>query len=261
MNPAEYAAMYQVEDTLWWYVGMRAIVRAVVGERIDSAGRILDAGCGTGGNLAWWHRRPDLRTGASGTGIDLSHNALQFGSRRGLTRLSRASISNLPFADRTFDGVLSLDVIYHLDVTDDRRALAEIARVTRPGGWVCVRVPAFDWLRGAHDVAVHTRERYDLGSLAQRVAQSGLAVDRATYANAILFPAAVASRLMSRGDQPNPGTNRPANEVASDVRPASSAVQAIGTIALRCEAALLRIIDMPFGLSALVVASRPLDAT
>ena len=259
MNPAEYAAMYRVEDTLWWYVGMRAIVRAVIGHRLDASVRILDAGCGTGGNLAWWHRRADSRSGAIGMGIDLSADALSLGSRRGLTRLGRASISELPFADKSFDGVLSLDVIYHLDVADDRRALAEIARVTQPGGWVCVRVPAFDSLRSAHDVAVHTRERYRLGSLAERVAQSGLVVERATYANTLLFPAAVASRLLSRRDHARPAAIRPASEAASDVHPASSVVQAIGTVALHAEAALLSIADLPFGLSALVVATRPLD--
>ena len=259
MNRAEYAAMYRVEDTLWWYVGMRAVVRALVGDRFDSAGRILDAGCGTGGNLAWWQRRADTRIGAVGTGIDLSPDALTFGSRRGLTRLGRASVSDLPFADQTFDGVLSLDVIYHLNVADDRRALAEFARVTRPGGWVCVRVPAFNSLRSAHDSAVHTRERYRRGPLAERVAQVGMVVDRATYANALLFPAAVASRILTRGNHRNSGASGPEGDVASDVRPASAFVQAIGIAALRLEAGILRFADIPFGLSAIVVATRPVD--
>ena len=128
MNPAEYEAMYRVEDSLWWYVGMRAIVRALVGTRLDAADRVLDAGCGTGGTLAWWQRRAGQAGVRRGFGIDLSSDALHFGSRRGLERLARGSVSALPYADRSFDGVLSLDVIYHLDVADDRRALAEIAR-------------------------------------------------------------------------------------------------------------------------------------
>ena len=260
MNRAEYAAMYRVEDTFWWYVGMRAIVRALVGDRLDAAGRVLDAGCGTGGNLAWWQRRADPKNGLLSTGIDLSPDALMFGSRRGLTRLSRASISDLPFADSTFDGVLSLDVLYHLNVADDRRALAELARVTRPGGWVCVRVPAFDSLRSAHDAAVHTRERYRRGPLAQRVTQAGLIVDRATYANTLLFPAAVASRILTRGNHGDSGASGPTEEVASDVRPASAIVQAFGMAALHLEAGILRAANLPFGLSAIVVATRPMDA-
>jgi SAM-dependent methyltransferase len=261
MNPAEYEAMYRVEDTHWWYVGMRAIVRAMVGDRLDAAGCILDAGCGTGGTLAWWCARGTARGHrVVGAGIDFSPNALAFGMRRGLTRLGRASVSDLPFADRTFDGVLSLDVIYHLGVADDRHALAELARVTRPGGWACVRVPAFDSLRSAHDVAVHTRERYRLATLAERIAQAGFVVNRATYANALLFPAAVASRLLRRGIHDNAQAGESDRSVASDVHPSTAIVQAIGNVALRAEAALLRVADLPFGLSAVVVATRPLDA-
>lgn len=261
MNPAEYEAMYRVEDTLWWYVGMRAIVRALVGTRLDAADRVLDAGCGTGGTLAWWQRRAGQAGVRRGFGIDLSSDALDFGSRRGLERLARGSVSALPYADRSFDGVLSLDVIYHLDVADDRRALAEIARVTRPGGWACVRVPAFDSLRSAHDVAVHTRERYRLPRLAARVAGAGLEIDRATYANAFLFPAAIASRLARKGVNHRPRGSWPApEEAASDVRPASAVVQAVGAATLTAESVLLRHSDLPFGLSAIVVATRPMDA-
>ncbi len=258
MNLSEYAAMYRVEDSLWWYVGMRRIVASLVGERLRTARRVLDAGCGTGGTLAWWHRVAVDPDRAEGTGIDLSPEATGLAARRGLPRLGRASVSALPFPDAAFDGVLSLDVIYHLDVADDRRALGEIARVVRPGGWACVRVPAFDSLRSAHDAAVHTRHRYRLGDLAERVAGVGLHVDRATYANALLFPAAVASRLRRRnGAHASWGGATDGTPHASDVHPASSVVQAVGTIALDLEARLLRVIDVPFGLSAVVVATRP----
>ena len=262
MNPAEYDAMYRVEDTMWWYVGMRAILRTVVGERLENARRVLDAGCGTGGTLAWWYRRAIHRhVAVVGAGIDLSPHALALGTRRGLTRLGRASVSALPFADRTFDGVFSLDVIYHLDVADDRSALAELARVTKPGGWACVRVPAFDALRSDHDVAVHTRERYRLPTLTEKIAQAGFAIDRATYANTVLFPAAVASRLLRRGAHANSHGRREREPVTSDVRPASALAQAIGGIALRAETAMLRYANLPIGLSAIVVATRPTDAT
>lgn len=252
MNPAEYAAMFRVEDSLWWYLGMREVVATLVGTRLDTADRILDAGCGTGGTLAWWQRRTG-RTGKSGTGIDLSPVAVAFAARRGLARLGRGSATDLPFADGSFDGVLSLDVIYHLGVADDRRALDEIARVVRPGGWACVRVPAFDGLRSAHDAAVHTRQRYRLSDLAARVSDTGLRIDRATYANALLFPAAVAARVRRRRD----AASTRAHEAVSDVRPASPLVQAVGLAALRAEAAALRHLDLPFGLSAIVVATRP----
>ena len=67
MNPAEYEAMYRLEDRLWWYTGMRRITAAALGGRLTGGAgrlRILDAGCGTGGNLAWLAGR--VRSGGSG---------------------------------------------------------------------------------------------------------------------------------------------------------------------------------------------------
>jgi hypothetical protein len=154
-------------------------------------------------------------------------------------------------------------------------------------------------------VAVHTRQRYRLSELVDRVAHAGLVVDRATYANALLFPAAIASRIARRGEHanmrvasatepsskasapptPTPesqppaeaqttalfagvadpsgrgGSVSPAHEAISDVRPASALVQAIGSVALRAEATLLQWLDLPLGLSAVVVASRPLHGS
>ena len=109
--------------------------------------------------------------------------------------------------------------------------------------------------------AVHTRERYRLPRLAARVAGAGLEIDRATYANAFLFPAAIASRFARKGVNHRPRGSWPApEEAASDVRPASAVVQAVGAATLTAESVLLRHSDLPFGLSAIVVATRPMDA-
>src|SRR5438046_1149896 len=132
MNAAEYEAMFRVEDHLWWYTGMRRIAEQILGERLDGDGRrtaILDAGCGTGGNLAWLGRFGEAH------GVDLSPLAVAFCRQRQLTTVSRASVAALPYRDAAFDLVTSFDVIYHLQVQDDVAALAELRRVLKPGGW------------------------------------------------------------------------------------------------------------------------------
>ena len=55
MRPAEYEAMYRVEQTHWWYRALRRHVTRVVAaeaRRLGRPPRVLDAGAGTGGMLA-----------------------------------------------------------------------------------------------------------------------------------------------------------------------------------------------------------------
>src|SRR5688500_797415 len=184
--------MYRVEDTLWWYVGMRRIAEALLDGRLQPGLRILDAGAGTGGNLRWLGRF------GVAFGIDLAEEATRFCRERQLSTVARASVTNLPYPDSTFDLVTSFDVIYHLGVADDVAALREASRVLKPGGTLLVRVPALDVLRSEHDAAVHTRQRYTVGELARKVESAGLTVQRASYANTVLFPLAAAARLAAR---------------------------------------------------------------
>ena len=246
MNKAEYEAMYRVEDTLWWYTGMRRVSEGLLGGRLQPGLRILDAGCGTGGNARWLTRYGTV------WGVDLSAEAIRFCQARKLTTVSRASVLDLPFPNGTFDLVTSFDVIYHLAVANDVQALRELGRVLRPGGTLLVRVPAIEQLRSEHDAAVHTRQRYSLEELRQKVVDAGLTVTRATYANTLLFPLAAASRLAARvkGDQ-----TQEAHE--SDVRPVAPLVNRAFGAVLNAEAALVSRWSLPVGLSALVVAQRP----
>jgi SAM-dependent methyltransferase len=244
VNVSEYEAMYRVEDTLWWYVGMRRIAEALLGERLDEAARILDAGCGTGGNMRW------LAGYGTVFGVDLSPHAVAFCARRELTTVARASVLGLPFPDGRFDLVTSFDVVYHMAVADDVAALRELRRVLRPGGWAFLRVPALERLRSEHDAAVHTRQRYSLSELREKVGLAGLEVARSTYVNTLLFPLAATSRLVRRL-LPHTGAEQ------SDVRPAPAPVNAAFGAVMSGEAALLEHVDLPVGLSAVVVARRP----
>ena len=199
MNPAEYRRIYEAEEAQWWYSGMRALGRALLEAPLrDLSGKeggpglaLLDAGCGTGFNVA--------RLGAFGraVGIDLSPEALAFCRHRGVPA-ARAGLLRLPFPDAAFDAVTSFDVIYHAWVEDDRAAVEEMARVLRPGGLLLVRVPALRALRGGHDVEVQTRHRYTRGELRALLEAGGVEVLRITYANTFLLPLLLLRRTLDR---------------------------------------------------------------
>ncbi len=248
MEPSEYDLIAAVQDGHWWYLGMRAIVESVLSGPLAQAGRagsstswrILDAGCGPGGALAW------LSQYGAVVGLDYHPRALHHAARRS-SCLCRASVLAVPFRSETFDLVTCQDVLYHQAVTDDARAVREFARVLRPGGWLLVTVPAYDWLRGAHDRQVHTRHRYAAGELRALVSAAGLELVRLTGAAAtVLAPA-----LVRRWWQGSAGAPR------SDVSMPSPAFNRLATAVLRAEAGWLARHALPFGLQFVALARRP----
>lgn len=247
MNIDEYGRMYAVEDTHWWYVGMREATLGLLNGHLDDSApqrpRILDAGCGTGGLLI------HLEKLGWAAGVDLSATALSFARRRELPHLARASVEALPFADATYDLVTCMDVLYHLQVQEDLAALAEFRRVLRPGGWLLVKVPAFEALRGQHDQTVHTRHRYTIRELCEKLAVSGFQVERATYANTLLMPLAAAKRGLEQVLPLAP-------EGSSDIAPPSGWLNHILTVVLQAEARLVQRVDLPVGVSAMALARR-----
>jgi ubiquinone/menaquinone biosynthesis C-methylase UbiE len=89
---------------------------------------VLEAGCGTGLLL---ERFASFASRAEG--FDLSPGMLEKAKERGLS-VREGSVTEIPFEDASFDVVCSFKVLAH--VPDIRKALAEMARVTRPGGVV-----------------------------------------------------------------------------------------------------------------------------
>lgn len=104
--------------------------------------RILDCGCGMG----FYLKCLTSLSKATCTGLDYDPQALAF-ARQVLAGkgapIVRGDALHLPYADGSFDKVLCSEVLEHLP--DDRQGLAELRRVLRPGGLLCVTVPHRDY--------------------------------------------------------------------------------------------------------------------
>lgn len=245
MQPSEYTRLYELEETLWWFRGMERISTALLERARADAGRsvrVLDAGCGTGGMLG-----PLSRFGPV-TGVDLFPAAVALASSRRAAPVVRGSVAALPFRAESFGLVTSFDVIYHLDVSDDVAALAEMARVLEPGGTLLLRVPAYDRMRSHHDEAVHTRQRYEKKELVSKLERAGLEPVLVTFANCLLFPLAWLRRSAEK--------LRPPKGEESEVRAVSPALNALFENVLGLEARLLRRTSLPFGLSLMALARK-----
>ncbi len=186
---AEYAV---IEDTHWWFRGRRKIFERVLAPMAarDEPMRILDIGFGTGAMLTFL-----ARYGAV-IGMDMSAEAIRFARTRCDRPMLLGDITKVPLADGTLDLVTAFDIVEHVD--DEQGALAELARVCKPGGHVLLTVPAFQLLWGNQDVVSHHKRRYRLGQLQRSVEGVGLRIVTLSYFNSLLFPIVAAVRVARR---------------------------------------------------------------
>jgi SAM-dependent methyltransferase len=241
------ATTYQIEADLerrhWWFRGRRRILERLLA-RLDPplppGARALDVGCGTGAN-----GRVLAARAAFSVGIDASRIPLALGERTHAARL-RGDATALPFPDGSFDLVVALDVLEHLD--DDAGGAREMCRVLRPGGVAVIFTPALEILWGLQDDVSHHRRRYGKGQLRALVSAAGLTIQRLTFFNSFLFPPILAARLMMRVLPPV--HLRSENQVGG---PITNAV--LGAV-FGAEAPLLERVDLPIGVSLACLARR-----
>jgi SAM-dependent methyltransferase len=93
---------------------------------LPASTRVLDAGCGEGVLVDEFHDRLVIE------GVDPNYAS---------AHVKRGSLLALPYADASFDRGLCLDVLEHLTLAEQPRALAELFRVIAPGGELLVTVP------------------------------------------------------------------------------------------------------------------------
>jgi SAM-dependent methyltransferase len=184
-------AMLDVDEHHWWYRGRRRIIDAELQRLpLPQPAGVLDAGCGSGRTLE------QLRPLGNVSGIELNPEAAQVARGRGDFDVRIGRLEELPWDAATFDLITCLDVIEH--TPDDRRTLRELRRVSRPGAWLLVTVPAYQALWSQHDEANHHFRRYGRRTLRAAATEAGWNVERLTSFNSLLLAPAAAVRLAQR---------------------------------------------------------------
>jgi SAM-dependent methyltransferase len=102
---------------------------------IKPGDRILDVGCGKGFLL---YDFTQAVPGVEVAGIDVSRYALEHAKEEVRPFLREASAAKLPFADKSFDLVISINTLHNLECYDLYEALREMERVGRRHKYVCV---------------------------------------------------------------------------------------------------------------------------
>jgi 2-polyprenyl-6-hydroxyphenyl methylase/3-demethylubiquinone-9 3-methyltransferase len=118
------------------------IVKRLKEDGLKKGDCILDVGCGAG--LA---TNPLAQAGYSVTGVDLARGALAEAKKRDQTKTVKyveANALELPFENESFDAVISLDFLEHVD--NPKKVIEEISRVLKPGGLFFYHTFSKNWL-------------------------------------------------------------------------------------------------------------------
>lgn len=244
MNLEEYAVMYRQERDYWWYVSRSELLHYFMRDVIEPPkdARILDLGCGTGVNLEI------LSQYGCAIGADFSDAALTFCRKRALPRLMQGDGMALPVRSGSLDLVTAMDSLEH--IPRDNAALAEIFRVLKPGGTLLATVPAFGFLWSEHDEALQHLRRYTAAELTDKLRLAGFVPKRITYVMFLLFFPVLAMRTIQN-------LTKSGTHPKSNVSDLPAVVQSILKGVNRIEMQMLRLLDLPFGVTVVAVAQKP----
>jgi SAM-dependent methyltransferase len=205
-----FAQEYEdLEQWHWWFRGRQRILEAVLKREFrrlpapphrSGPRRLATLGCGPASGLEW------LVAAVGEEGIVIGIDSDPTGALRRLSSGARScprgvafvygQAEEAPLLPASCDAVLALDVLEHID--DDASALAEAARLVRPGGLVLVTVPALASLWGNQDVVSEHKRRYTGRSLAKTFDRARLSLAWQTYFNTALFPVIAGARWTRR---------------------------------------------------------------
>lgn len=243
MRDSAYRELYEVEDRHWWFRGRWAVVEALLSRTsLPSSPRILDAGCGTGGNLQRYSRLGHAE------GAELYEEAVRMCHSRGFDQVVQAGLEELPYEDGRFDLIASTDVLEHIAAEQD--ALRELLRVAAPGGALVLTVPAYMWMWTAEDENLHHQRRYTRKRLWQAVERAGWEPQIATYFNTLLLPPIALVRVLRKGKE--------GGGEQADLDRTPAWLDGPLSLPMRAEARLIRAgVSLPAGVSVGILCRKP----
>lgn len=162
--------------------------------------------------------------------------------------LFRFDLLQCPLPDQSFDAVIMLNVLEHIE--DDKGALARIHRLLKPGGVAILEVPAGPELYDDYDRALMHFRRYSMSGLTTRLQDAGFRIDRRSHLGFLLYPGF--AYLKRRKREISPQDLR--SHVIKQTRNSSGLVV---KWVVELELGLGRFVSYPVGIRCLVTATKP----
>lgn len=242
MKDIAYRQMYENELSHGWYLGTRNLLKNILLEYSYKEAKILDAGCGTGGTIKLLQAAGFKNI----LGVDKSSLAIRLCRKRGLKNVSIANINQLPFKNKSFDVIICLNVLYHHGI-NLKKTLREFSRVLKRGGILYVQEPAYSWLKSHHDIAIETQRRFTKDQV-QKLIKPFFKIVKLTYFNFLLFLPIALKRLIDKFSS--------SRKASSDVVRLNPMLNQSLKISLDLESKIIKIVNLPFGLSIICLAQK-----
>lgn len=233
-------AVLQAEH--WWYQGRRNVISKVIESlNLSKDSKILEAGCGPGGNLKMLSHFGDVRAFEPDS-FSVEHSK----ELSGLDIQTGTLPEGMPF-DEKFDLVCAFDVIEHID--DDKGSVKALCEHTKDDGYALFTVPAFQFLWSKHDVMNHHKRRYTKNEFKHVLVSAGYDVEFISYYNFFLFPLAAGIRLVKNAlkiDDKGSDAQMPGTKFVNDAL----------IFVFSSERHIIPKMALPFGLSIIAVCKK-----
>ncbi len=243
----EYVLQYaELERKNWWFKVRKKIIAAAIKKNCNPLPyntAVLNVGAAAGASSQW------LSQFGKVTSVENDKDFVAF-LKEAKEDVQESGAEQLPFANNQFDLVCAFDVIEHIE--DDNKAVHEMLRVCRAGGFLVVTVPAFQSLWSSHDAVNHHKRRYTKKSLLTLIEKMDCEVKYATYFNSLLFlPVWIFRKVKNI-------FSKPSQKLVADFAYTSngSIVSFILEKIFALEIFLLRFLRFPFGVSLLLVLQK-----
>lgn len=241
MNSHLYEEMYELENKHWWFKARKKIVLSLLDQYLaGNNNSILDVGCGCGTILN------DLQRYGMASGMDCAEEAIKFSKLNYNGEIKKGSMpDDIPFPNDHFDAILMLDVLEHVE--QDVRCLESASMHLKAKGIFIITVPAYRFLWSAHDDVHGHKRRYKIGEIKEKLLAIDLEVLKTSYFNTFLFVPIFATRIIHQIMRTKEG---------SDAKMLQRHLNLLFEAIFSSEAGILRIADMPFGVSIIAVARK-----
>lgn len=241
MDLKTYEIVSKAEKHHWWFNGRRLIISNIIEKyKSNENEKILDVGCGTGGNLTF------LKQFGNVTSLEMSEEAISYFR---LTNPHETVYQGyLPnsfpkeLKKEKFTFITMFDVLEHIE--EESESLQVIKNKLAKDGVLLCTVPAYQCLWSKSDEKLWHKRRYTKKQLCSVLEENGFKIEYSTYFNTFLFPIAAIVRILSKYN----------NNYNQDDELKISIVNPILKWIFQLESILIPKLSLSYGLTVCVVA-------